>query len=193
MFKEAYTFDGTFQKRQEEAVPRSLLALVSMMLSGANIKEQAEMSSKATVAALTVSQVVMFNSVKHSRPVIASTNPRHNRDRETPLSIYLAMKCHALTRSRSLVDTLFHLGLCVSYDRLLQLTAAIANGVLERFETEWCVHQSCAKACSPPVLLTTSTITQINQQHMVPSMAQLYRPYSTRRKTIWEVTAVYPT
>lgn len=31
------------------------------------------------------------------------------------------------TRSRSLIDTMFNLGLCVSYNRLLELTTHIAN------------------------------------------------------------------
>ena len=135
MFSKSYSFDGEFDKNQEDVVLSSLLALVRMLLSGANIKKQRDMSANDTRIANTVCQFIMFNSVKHST-TSSSGKGRHNRERETPLVIYLALKCHALTRSRSLVDTMFNLGICISYDRLLQLGADMANGVLARFEIE---------------------------------------------------------
>ena len=116
-------------------MPSSLLALVSMLRSGANIKKQRDMSANDTRIANPVCQLIMSNSVKHST-TSSSGKGRHNRERETPLVIYLAFKCHALTRSRSLVDTMLNLGICISYDRLLQLGADMANGVLARFEIE---------------------------------------------------------
>ncbi len=56
--------------------------------------------------------------------------------RETLLPIYLSLKIHAVTRSRGLIDTLFNLGLCISYDRLLQLSSDIANGICQSFRAE---------------------------------------------------------
>ena len=55
-------------------------------------------------------------------------------DHETPLPLYLGLKAHAVTRSKTLVDTLFHLGLCISYDRVLQIQSDISNGVCQRYE-----------------------------------------------------------
>ena len=43
-----------------------------------------------------------------------------------------ALKMHGLTRKRTLVDTFFILGMCVSYDRLLQMTADMAEGICTR-------------------------------------------------------------
>ena len=43
------------------------------------------------------------------------------------------MKIHAVTRKRTLIDTLFHLGICVSYDRLLEVIPDISDGVCEQF------------------------------------------------------------
>ena len=60
----------------------------------------------------------------------------HQARRETLLPIYLYLKIHAVTQSRGLIDTLFNLGLCVSYDRLLQLTSDIANAVCQSFSAE---------------------------------------------------------
>ncbi|KAG0726780.1 hypothetical protein GWK47_004188 [Chionoecetes opilio] len=112
-----------------------------MILDGANIKHQTKLANTSTTtAALTVSQLLVFNRVKHARSV-ESTLVRHNRERETPLPLYLSLKIHAVTRSRGLIDTLFSLGMCVSYDRLLQPTADIANGVCQRFNME--------KSCLP--------------------------------------------
>jgi len=63
-----------------------------------------------------------------------------------------------LQASRGLVDTLFNLGLCVSYDRLLQITSDIANGVCQRFRMEEVV-------CPPKLyngLFTTGAVDNID-------------------------------
>ena len=155
-----FSFDGSFQENcQQEAVPPSLLALVNMILDGANIKHQTKLvNTTTTKPALAISQLMVFNSVKHARNVDSSNSARHSRSRETPLPLYLSLKIHAVTRSRGLVDTLFNLGLCVSYDRLLQLTSDIANGVCQRF--------SVADVVCPPKLrhglFTTGAVDNID-------------------------------
>ncbi|KAG0717680.1 hypothetical protein GWK47_053918 [Chionoecetes opilio] len=114
-------------------------------------------NTSTTTAALTVSQLLVFNSVKHARSV-ESTSVRHSRERESPLPLYLSLKIHAVTRSRGLIDTLFSLWMCVSYDRLLQLTADIANGVCQRFNMEEVV-------CPPKLrkgLFTTGAVDNID-------------------------------
>ena len=55
---------------------------------------------------------------------------------ESPLPIYIALKTHGLTRKRTLVDTFFIHGMCVSYDRLLQITADMAEGICATFEAD---------------------------------------------------------
>lgn len=138
MFDTRFNFDGSFHPNcQKESVPPSLLALVNMILDGANIKHQTQLVETATTtAALTVSQLLVFNTVKHTRAAKPSGSVRHSRDRETPLPLYVAVKVHAVTRKRGLTDTLFSLGMRVSYDRLLQVSADIANGVCQRFKLE---------------------------------------------------------
>ena len=102
-----------------------------------NIKHQTQLASNAsTTAALALSQLVVFNSVKQSRNSKPSVNVRHDRDHETPLPLYLGLKVHAVTRSKTLVDTVFHLGLCISYDRVFQIQSDIASGVCQRYEME---------------------------------------------------------
>ena len=57
---DGFKFDGNFNKScQQEAVPSSLKALVSMIIHGTSIKEEYD-----SQAALTISQLLLFNSKK---------------------------------------------------------------------------------------------------------------------------------
>ena len=140
-------------------MPASLLALVNMILAGANIKHQTQMfHTTTTQPALAISQLMVFNSVKNARHVDSPSSARHCRSQETPLPLYLSLKIHAVTRSRGLIDILFNLGLCVSYDRLLQVSSEIANSVCQRFKVEDVV-------CPPKLrngLFTTAAVDNID-------------------------------
>ena len=61
--------DGSFQADcQKDAVPPSLWALVNMILDGSNIKHQTEQTETTTTsAALSIYQLLIFNSVKRAR------------------------------------------------------------------------------------------------------------------------------
>ena len=133
MFESSFTFNGSFSECN--SVPQSLLALVNMNLEGPNIKHQSTNNTKAATA---ISKLLIFNSVKHARDADAATTVHHARQRETPLPryMYIALKIHAVTRKRNLIDTLFHWGLCVSCDRLLKVTSDICNGVCEQFRID---------------------------------------------------------
>ena len=114
-----------------------------MILDGPSIKHQSDTGMSTSRAALSISQILMFNSVKYCRGAdsVNHSRERHNRDCETPLALYVAFKLHVATRKRSLIDAFFNLGICISYDRLLQLTSDLGNGVCERFEL-WCCVSS---------------------------------------------------
>ena len=127
MFNTCNRFDDLFaQGCQESSVPLSLKALVQMILEGASIESQSQ-SQQCVPAALSISQLLLFNALKHPRRPSEISKTRHNLTCETPLPLYLSMKLHAETRKRELVDDFFSLGLCVSYDRLLQVSAALGN------------------------------------------------------------------
>ena len=85
--------------------------------------------------AKTISQLIVFNSIRASKYHVPSTH-RHNRDRETPAPIYLALKRHGETRKKGLVDTLHNMGLCISYDRLLGISNDISNKVCAMYDKE---------------------------------------------------------
>ena len=92
-------------------------------------------------AALSISQLIIFNSVKRPRrqtvsDVSQSHNVRHPLSQETPLPIYIGMMLHSATRKAKLVDQCFKLGLSISYDRVLSLSTKLANTACEQYNSE---------------------------------------------------------
>jgi len=128
-------FNGTFAKDcQVNSVPQSLLALIHMVLDGPSIDDQS--TGVVTPAAHSIAQLVVYNAVKHGRKKNGDgpVKIRHNVSQETPLPLYLAMKVHAETRNRDLIEHMFRLGLCVSYDRFLQVSAGLGNRISKHFD-----------------------------------------------------------
>ena len=136
MFQKGAGFSGSFERNcQENSVPNSLKTLVDMVLLGPSIENQSKnVEQKTRQTSLTVSQLIYFNSIRHRKA--AGEQSRHNIDRETPLPLYIGLKLYASTRKKDLVDIMFELGMCISYDRVLQLATDLGNGVCERFEAE---------------------------------------------------------
>ncbi|GFR97083.1 hypothetical protein ElyMa_002737500 [Elysia marginata] len=63
---------------------------------------------------------------------------KHSLEREPPLPIYIGHKVHTACRSRKLIEQLYKIGVCVSYDRVLQLEEWMAASAceIERFDFE---------------------------------------------------------
>ena len=143
MFKMKNQFNGSFEKKcQEESLPASLLELVSMVLNGPNIETQS--SSSISQPVLTISQLLMHNSLVRTRKNHTSSTIRHNQERETPLPIYLGVLIHTKTRKRELVEILYELGLSVSYNLVLGISTELGNKI--------CHHYKVANAVCPPEL-----------------------------------------
>ena len=116
MFDELGPFIGFQEGCQRDSVPNLLLALVNMVLEGPSIRAQSEYPVMS--AALTIAQLLKFNSVKHRRleGPTTSANVRHSTAQETPVSMYIGLMVHAQTRNRELVDWLSHVGVSITYD-----------------------------------------------------------------------------
>jgi hypothetical protein len=139
VFKMSTKLSGTFTNDcQEKSVPHSLLAFMQMLLEGPNTESQINMSKVPAV--VSISQLVVFSSVKHIRKSVPNVKNaslpkvRHNVSQETPLPLYILVILHAETRKRDLVDKLFYLGLCISYDRLQHISTGLANNITECFD-----------------------------------------------------------
>ena len=66
-------------------------------------------------------------------------------DREPPLPIYIGLNIHQLTRSKKLITQLYHMGISISYDRVLELEDWIATTVCEQFELDGIVSPACLR------------------------------------------------
>jgi hypothetical protein len=164
LLKSQPKFNGSFDQHcQRQAVPASLLALVSMILEGSSIKKEKsdENEKLARTAALTISQLLIFNAINRKRATQSSEESvpsRHSIKRETPLPLYLGLVIHAETRKKQLVDKFYRLGLSVSYDRVLQVSTDLGNGVCALYEEEGVV-------CPPKLrraLFTTGNVDNID-------------------------------
>ena len=155
MFSKKMEFNGSFSTTcQEQSVPNSLVALVTMVLNGPNIKSR---SSNVSQAALSLSQLLLYNSVKRYKENDTDI-VRHSQQREAPLPVYLGVMLHTKTRKRELVDALFNLGLCISYDRVLKISTELGNNI--------CYYYQQKKVVCPPRLkggiFTTAAVDNID-------------------------------
>ena len=58
---------------------------------------------------------------------------RIHKKRETPVVIYNSLKLYGTVRSKSLINHFFHLGIAVSYDRVLELTKEYADNLVKDY------------------------------------------------------------
>ena len=89
----------------------------------------------ASQSALTISQIIT-REYRKRWDNHQSTTRLHLKVRETPVPIYIRLKRYAIVRSRTLIDKLFHLGICISYARVLDICDSISSLMLEKYEKE---------------------------------------------------------
>ena len=138
-----FSFDGSFQSDcQKDAVPPSLLALANMILDQISNTKQSRQKQPPQV------QLFQFPSCLFS--TVSNMQGKSQQAQCTttsagkslfPCSLPV-MKIHAAARSRGLLDTLHSLGMCVSYDRLLQSSSDVRNGIYQRFLIKDAVYPS---------------------------------------------------
>jgi hypothetical protein len=136
MFAEHKVFTGFQEGCQRDSVPNILLTLVNMILEGPSISDQSEFSAKSS--ALTIAQLLKFNCVKHTRLEghTTSSTARRSTAQETPVPMYIGMMLHAKTRKRELVDRVSHMGVSISYDRVLRLSARLGETAIQQFHKD---------------------------------------------------------
>ena len=125
-------FDGSFNNSSQfTSTPKSLLYLIGTLIGGFSPTD-----NKFTQETLSVAQIIMWNYRKSNKKVNDGqlTKYRHAKTHETPMMIYILLKIYSVTRSRNLIDMLFNLGLCVSYDRVLEITKNICENLRESYE-----------------------------------------------------------
>lgn len=188
-----FSFAGSFPSDcQRNAVPPSLRSLISMILNGLDIKDQEKSESQPC---LTISQTIIFNA--KSRVYETKTNmTRHSLSREPPLPLYLGLSLHSLTRSKNLIIKLYQMGLCVSYDRIMEIEEWLAISVSKRFKEDGCVTPVCMKkglfcvggldnldhnpTSRPPLVLPPTD----NEKHHLPEAYATVPPVALDKSTV---------
>ena len=66
---------------------------------------------------------------KKQRPKLVKSQKK----RETPVLVYNSLNLYGTVRSKGIIDNFFHLGLCVSYDRVLELTKEFADSLVKGY------------------------------------------------------------
>jgi len=85
IFAKEYAFDGSMKPGCEnDVVPESVRALVRMILRRPSIQHQKQASDASTKTALSLSELIVFNTKKTCRDSSGSQS-RHVKTRETPL------------------------------------------------------------------------------------------------------------
>ena len=95
-------------------------------------KTKCQSTGKPSLAALTLAQILKFNSVKHTRKTEECT--RLVKSQETPLPVHIGVMLYMKTRKRDLIDRLHSLGVSISSDKVLRLSSDMANAVCEHFK-----------------------------------------------------------
>ena len=75
-----------------------------------------------------------FCNQHRSKERIFNSQFRHYAEKETPLLNDIAFLLHSHTRSSTLVDKFYHLGLCILYDGMLKLSANAGNSICGQFD-----------------------------------------------------------
>ena len=138
-------------------MPPLLLALVNMVLEISIINNQ---SRDTTPVALSISQLLKFNCIKHKRTHDTSQSDivRHSSTPVTPVPTYFGLVLHAHTRKRELVDGLYHLGMRISYDCVLRLSPQMGSSAYDQFYRD-------RVACPPKLrgnVFTTGAVDKID-------------------------------
>jgi hypothetical protein len=142
IFQSKLSFNGTFPANcQEQSVPKSLLALVCMILEWPSVSDQS--CHQQVPGAIDTPQLIVYNSVNHARPQITkltdapkAKHVRLSRQLETPLPLYGGLDLYAKARKSGILTNISKLGVCVSYDCILTLTTDLASTVCETYNKQ---------------------------------------------------------
>ena len=148
-------FMGSFSADEiQSSISSSWLHLVKMIEHGPDIKSQLE--NDRCKSDLTIAHLLMFNY--HPNITKRAVQQRHSLERETPFCVYLGLLIYAKTRKKQLIDILFQYGLCISYNRVFEISTQLGEAAVERFVSEGVV-------CPPKFrqgVLTTAAVDNID-------------------------------
>ena len=117
--EKAFEFANKFPPNcQTDCVPYSLIFLISIGLYGPNLKNDVRYNDSQSC--LKISQYIIFIS-KTTQCSSKNSSTRHSTTREPPLPLYIGLKVHSFIRGKKLIYKVHHLGISISYDRVIQI------------------------------------------------------------------------
>ena len=123
------SFHGNFEKDYvKNCVPDQLMQFIESCLNGAKIGDVEIEPSKEDIA---LAHLLQFNC--HLSYKKNSVYHRHSSQREPAFPVFLGLSVYSKYRKEALVDLLFQQGLSISYDRVLDISNAIGQSVVDRF------------------------------------------------------------
>ncbi|KAG0712265.1 hypothetical protein GWK47_018882 [Chionoecetes opilio] len=165
MFQTRFTLDRFHADCQKDSVTPSLLALVNMILDGANIKHQTKLANTSTQLLLLQYRSYWCSTCKACTQCGVNLSAPQARERNPTPTLLIPQDSRCDQRSRGLIDTLFSLGIvchmidCYSSQQTLPMVSASASTWKKLF-----AHPSCAKDCSLLGLSIILTITPALRQ-----------------------------
>lgn len=134
-------FENEFNNEYvEESIPSTLLQLVCSIEHGVDIKSH--LANGIVPSDFAMAQLLQYNCYAKYRA--GSEYCRHSKDRETPFAVYIGLLVFAKVRKKQLIDILHEHGICISYDRVLEISAQLGESVINQYFEEGVV--------CPPVL-----------------------------------------
>ena len=147
-------FQGTFPKGcSTDTSANSLLILLDRILRRPDKKGELKDDTRSQIIHGIV-QLIKYNSVNYSQA--NATRTRHNIERETALPTYIGLMIYSMFRNKKLHE----LGVCISYDRILQIDKNIDNQVCDKYNEERLVYPLSL----PGGVFSTFQIDNINKQ-----------------------------
>ena len=139
------TFKGSFSDDcMMNAAPRPLMTLVDILLHGSkSILDDEDVDIKETKRAKmnvvsNICQYICSNSTKYGST--ETTQVYHSKDRETPATVYEALKLHSNGRMTGTISVRHKLGTCISAKRTMEIRHDEAKAVCKRWKEDGVVY-----------------------------------------------------
>ena len=179
MFAKTVTFNGNLgYDQQKESVPIQLLHLLGLILEG--VKNYDTVTDSTEGIALNLSQLVHFNAVKTKR---SSANVRRSKVNEPPFPVQVGLSLHAQTREKSVIEFLSKRGLCIAYERILDIEDNITAQVCKYYEDENIV-------CPPSMVPGEFTVGAIDNIDHNPSSSTAHQSFHGTSISIFQYPEV---
>ena len=95
---------------------------------------------------MSAAQIIASNATQQTKAKGDHTLVRrHKKCQETPLLVYNTLKIYSTCHSRNIIDPFFSIGICISYDKILELTQNVYKNLRESYQQYNCFFPNALK------------------------------------------------